>query len=375
MKLLQNKFSPIPILLLTVFVSFQLFAHEEGKNKSTSEQRARIKPTIINLELGETQQYFLVKAPPRLGSPTVLEEIEWSVNGIIGGNNTFGTITELGKYTAPSKISGSTEIQICAVTKEAKNNLLWATVLLKGKTPEYKTVKTWGEDIDELKYFKSPTSLAFSKDDDILITDYNVKRFTRDGKYISEFGEKRGDIENSFVNPQTVVVDSDGNIFVSDLRTGPPRIQKFTNTGEYLYGFAPKGTRENRVMDTKGIAIDSQQHLYVGDIDNMRVSKFETSGKFIKIIGKKGIKPGEFNLPSGVAVDPNDELFVSSYFGPCQKLSSDGKYLSSFAYPNPPEGAVHFLDIAADKWGNVYIIVKGISKLDGSLNPLIDKNQ
>ena len=99
------------------------------------------------------------------------------------------------------------------------------------------------------------------------------------------------------------------------------------------------------------MALDHKQRLYIGDIDSMRVRVFEHSGRFVRTIGKKGVHIKEFNVPYGVSLDANDDLFVASSFGPCQKMTNDGHYLFSFAYPDPPMGHIYITDIATDTLG------------------------
>ncbi len=321
--------------------------------------RARIKPTLTEIKPGGEQQFYVVKEPARLTAAYATNKVTWFVNGIAGGNDTVGIITKDGLYRAPQIVPKSPEIQIGVDVKTSSNQYLWATVLLNSERPKYRTVHEWGEPIDELKHFNDPKAITLEENGNILIADGKIKRFTNDGAFINAIGEPKGDYKGSLAGPLNIAVDHKGLIFVSDIKTGPPRIQAISKDGTYLYGFAPKGTGEGKVMDTKGLAFDSSQHLYVGDIDNIRISVFEHSGKFLKNIGKKGIFAGEFNVPYGLAFDANDDLFVVSYFGPCQKMTSEGHFLIDFSYPDPPDGPVHFIDIAIDRWGNVYLIVKG----------------
>jgi hypothetical protein len=327
--------------------------------------RSRIKPTIVTLKSGEKQQFYAVKESTRLTAAFATNKAVWYVNGILGGDKTVGIITKEGVYTAPESLSGSPEIHISAIAKTSSNKILFATVLFNGDRPKYSTVKEWGELKDTLKHLKGAAAIVQEVDGNILIAAGKIKRFSKDGEFIKEIGESKGDYEGSLVDPTNLAIDNEGSIFVSDMRTGPPRIQAFKADGEYLYGFAPKGIREDRVMDTRGMAFNSKQQLYIGDIDNIRVSVFEHSGDFVQTISRKGALPGELNMPYGLAIDPNDDLFVASYFGPCQKFTPDGHFLKGFSFPNPPGGPIYLFDVACDRWGDVYVIVKGAQSLDG----------
>lgn len=283
-------------------------------------------------------------------------------------NSTVGTITAEGLYQAPATTPESPEIIVGATISTVKNKNLWATVLFDGKRPDYKTESEWGESKDNLKYLKKPMAIALEREGNILIADGKINRFSNKGIFIDEIGESKGEYKGSLTESLNVTVNNEGLIFVSDLKTAPERIQAFAQDGRYLYGFASKGTGDGRVMDSRGMAINSKQQLYIGDIDNMRVSVFGQSGDFIQTIGKKGAFPGDLNAPYGLALDSNDDLFVINYFGPCQKFTPDGHFLFDFAFPNPPEGLVYLTDIASDSWGNVYIIVKGTQKSGGQFD-------
>ena len=336
--------------------------------------RARIKPTIVKLKSGSEQQFYVVLQPGRLTAAYATNKVTWFVNGLKGGNSTVGTITQEGLYKAPQKLPNSPEINICAEISHASNQYLWATVLINGERPRYKTIKEWGEKAEDIKYLNKPTAIAVERTGNVLISAGSLYRFSPDGVFMSKLGYSVGDVDAAMRGLLNVAVDDEGHIFISDTNTGTPRIQVYSPNGVFLYGFAHKGTGPGRVMDTRGMAFDSKDRFYVGDIDNPRVSVFEHSGEFVQTIGKKGAFPGEFNFPYGLTLDANDDLFVVSHFGPCQKMTSDGHFILDFAYADPPDGPIFFKDIASDRWGNVYIIVKGERLPEGKYKTVKDVN-
>lgn len=349
---------------LFILMTVSLLVYDGFANDPDAMNRARIKPTLVNLNPKAEQQFYVVKEPERLKAAFATNKVIWYVNGLLGGNETVGTITKEGLYQAPEITPESPEIHIGASINTGSNKSLWATVLFNGKRPSYKTVLEWGELNDSLKHLKDPTAIALEQDGNILIADGIVKRFSNSGDFIDEIGETKGEYEGSLSNSLNLAIDKEGLIFVCDAKTAPFRIQAFTQKGRYQYSFAPKGTSDKRVMDTRGMAFNSKQQLYVGDIDNIRVSVFEHSGDLIQTFGAKGAFPGELNVPYGIAIDSNDDLFVVNYFGPCQKFTPDGQFLFDFLFPNPPDGPIYFTDIASDRWGNVYLIVKGPPKYE-----------
>ena len=339
--------------------------------------RVRIKPTISIIKSGGKQQYYIVVEPRRMVSSYATNKVRWFVNGIPGGNKSVGTITNAGLYQAPDKKTKSSEIHIGAEVDNVSisNRYLWATILLDGVRPQYKTVKEWGEPVGSLEHLKDPKDIAIERDGSILIADGRIKRFSNEGTFINAIGETKGEVNGSLVTPLNVALDAEGLVFISDKRCVPPSIQVLSREGKYIRGFgASEGIGPGKIMQTHSIAFDNEQRFYIGDIDNMRISVFAHSGEFLQNIGRKGVKLGEFNIPHGLDLDDNNDLFVVSYFGPCQKLTSDGHFLIAFAYADPPDGPIYFTDAACDSWGNVYLIVQGASTPDGGFKVVKDEN-
>jgi YD repeat-containing protein len=56
----------------------------------------RVSPASARVLFGESVQFTALLAPPQSGG-----ELTWSVNGVVGGHETLGTITPSGLYTAP----------------------------------------------------------------------------------------------------------------------------------------------------------------------------------------------------------------------------------------------------------------------------------
>ena len=337
--------------------------------------RARIKPTLVKLNTRAEQQFYVVKNTRGLATAYATNKVTWYVNGIIGGNEAVGIITRDGLYTAPKKVPGSSEIHIEAKVNTTNNKTLWATVLINGQRPVYKTLADWGELKSKLKHLNNPTDIALEKNGNVLMTDGLIKRFSNDGEFINEFGRSTYDVDKSISGATNLAVNyEEGAVYATDGSEGPGRIKAFTDKGTYLRDFAPKGNREGKIMNVRGMTFNAKQQLYVADISNMRINIFDQSGKFIQAFGHKGSFPGELNVPYGIATDSNNDVFVASYFGPCQKFTSDGHFIIDFVYPDPPDGQIYFYDIASDIYDNVYVLVKGSQKSDGDYNVAKDED-
>ena len=65
----------------------------------------------------------------------------------------------------------------------------------------------------------------------------------------------------------------------------------------------------------KGVAVDSQGHLYVVDARFENVQIFDREGRLLLSFGEEGNAPGEFWLPSGIHVDSTDRIWVCDSYG------------------------------------------------------------
>ena len=71
-------------------------------------------------------------------------------------------------------------------------------------------------------------------------------------------------------------------------------------------GDAP-GTSER----PKGIAIDSDGHIWVVDASQCNVQIYDKEGHLLAYFGYGGGLPGQFGLPAGIAIDKNNRAIVS----------------------------------------------------------------
>jgi len=90
-----------------------------------------IAPATASLGVGATQQFVATEG----GAETT--NVIWSVNGIVGGDPTVGTVSPQGLYTAPATI---TSLQTVAVTATSKDDVAVsavATVTLRPPVPAF----------------------------------------------------------------------------------------------------------------------------------------------------------------------------------------------------------------------------------------------
>ena len=145
--------------------------------------------------------------------------------------------------------------------------------------------------------------------------------------YLGTFS-KYGDGDGELIWPVGIAIDSDENIYIADEWMN--RISIFTNSGHFLRNWSTQGDGEfNR---TSGIAFDLNDDVYVADSLNHRVRKFTKDGEYILQFGSFGDGPGELNAPWGVAVDDEGSVYVADHKNHrVQKFDANGEFVASLA--------------------------------------------
>ena len=77
---------------------------------------------------------------------------------------------------------------------------------------------------------------------------------------------------------------------------------------EAVSDFSRPGDAPGEMIWPAGIALDSQENVYVTDEWLNRVSVFDKGGSFLRCWGSAGSGDGEFDGPSGIAIDQQDVL-------------------------------------------------------------------
>jgi tripartite motif-containing protein 71 len=169
-----------------------------------------------------------------------------------------------------------------------------------------------------------------------------------------EFGFD-GTEPGAFYRPYGVAVDTDDYIYVTD--TGNNCVQKFTSTGEFVATWGSVGSGSDQFNRPIGIAVDSYGYIYVADVYNYRVQKLSPSGEFVASWGSYGTAEGQFNLPYGVAVGSDGNVYVADAANDrVQVFDSDGGFIAAWGSLGSGEGEFNFPSaLATDAAGNVYV--------------------
>jgi DNA-binding beta-propeller fold protein YncE len=163
----------------------------------------------------------------------------------------------------------------------------------------------------------------------------------------------QGSGQGEFNGPmRDAAVDSEGNAYVTD--TGNNRVQKFTDTGQFITEWGSTGLGDGQFRDPHGVAIDGDDFVYVTDSVNNRVQKFTGAGTYVLQWGGAGAGPGQFNWPLGIEVDGAGFVYVAdNNNGRIQKFTAAGVYVTEWGVNGLAKGTslVRFCNV----WGIAFI--------------------
>jgi sugar lactone lactonase YvrE len=135
---------------------------------------------------------------------------------------------------------------------------------------------------------------------------HQVFKFSPDGKILMTLGKAgiTGAGPDTFNGPSDVVVAANGNIFVADGHGDDTnaRIVKFSKDGKFIKSWGRKGSGPGEFDTPHSIVLDSQGRLFVADRGNSRIQIFDQDGKFIA-------QWKQFGRPSGLFISKDDTLY------------------------------------------------------------------
>ncbi len=140
-------------------------------------------------------------------------------------------------------------------------------------------------------------------------------------------------------NPRGIAVDKDGAIYIGDI--GNAAVYKMTPAGKIslFAGASGKSNSADGVgqnagfASPTGLAVDKDGNVYVADNDNNAIRKITPAGVVTTIAGKSGEAGGtdgkgvaaRFSDSTGVAIDQNGNIFVAdNHNAAVRKITPDG---------------------------------------------------
>jgi sugar lactone lactonase YvrE len=139
-------------------------------------------------------------------------------------------------------------------------------------------------------------------------TGHQAIKFSPEGKVLMTLGKAgvSGSGPELLDQPTDVVVSASGDLFVTDShRNGKNnRVVHFTKDGKFVKEWGRKGAGSGEISEPHTIAMDSRGRLFVGDRENNRIQIFDQSGTFLE-------EWRQFGRPSGITITPDDRIYVA----------------------------------------------------------------
>jgi len=179
--------------------------------------------------------------------------------------------------------------------------------------PQGKTRHVFGSLKGGEGFFKRPTGISIDAETHrVYVTDTlrdKVYILDADGRVLRSFGKHGG--ENGEFNLPTEVHVKGGIVAVVDAMNF--RVQLFDRDGNFLRVIGTSGDPAGGIFRPKGIAIDSENHIYLVDGEWGLVQIFDQEGRLLYRFGN-GTGFGQFSLPTGLFIDHTDRVYlVDSY--------------------------------------------------------------
>jgi len=130
------------------------------------------------------------------------------------------------------------------------------------------------------------------------------------GTVLRSFGQHGS--QNGEFNYPTEVLVKNGMVVVVDAMNF--RVQMFDRNGAFLGAIGSIGDSSGSLFRPKGIAVDSEDHIYLVEGMWGSVQVFDREGQLLYTFGERGTALGQFQLPSGMFIDQHDKVYVADSY-------------------------------------------------------------
>ncbi len=182
----------------------------------------------------------------------------------------------------------------------------------------------------------------------------NIGNVPGDEEYVSEFS-KYGSGEGELIWPAGLALDSQERVYVVDEWLN--RVLIFDRDGNFLSHWGGSGAEEGALNRPSGITIDPQDGVYIVDSGNHRIQKFASDGAFLSAWGGFGSEEGQFNSPWGIALDRQGCVYVADHKNHrVQKFTPEGEFVARFGSYGTGRGQLNRpAGVAVDPDGDLYV--------------------
>lgn len=138
---------------------------------------------------------------------------------------------------------------------------------------------------------------------------HQVLVFNAQGELLDRIGQHGDRHQYIDLNHPTFIALKDNILYITD--TMNASVVSSSLDGDFLNRFGKRGYHMGNFNRPKGVAVDSQNNLYVVESYFDFLLVYNGQGQLLLPIGGTGNDPGQFYLPSGVWVDEQDRIFIA----------------------------------------------------------------
>jgi DNA-binding beta-propeller fold protein YncE len=210
-------------------------------------------------------------------------------------------------------------VEIAGVATDSKDRVY---VFNRGEHPvivfdrDGRFLTSWGEGL-----VKRAHGIHIGPDDAVYLTDdldHTVRKFTSEGKLLMTLGVSGRASDTGiegidyrtikragppFHRPTNVALSATGEIYVTD-GYGNARVHKFSPDGRLRFSWGEPGSGQGQFNLPHGIAVDSDEQVYVADRENSRIQVFSPRGEFLT-------EWTDVARPMQVFIDAHDNVLVA----------------------------------------------------------------
>ena len=182
-----------------------------------------------------------------------------------------------------------------------------------------------------------PEGIEVLRDGRLAIADTHYHRVvicSQAGEVLQIWGVE-GEAPGEFIFPCDVMQDPSGHIYVSEYG-GNDRVQKFTESGEFVLEFGQPGTAVGQFQRASGLDWHAGT-VYIADAINNRVQAFTDTGELLGVIGEASAV--ELEYPYDLRVLSNETMLVVEYkSGRITLLTLTGEVVGRYGTTGRGEG-------------------------------------
>jgi len=217
-----------------------------------------------------------------------------------------------------------------------------------------------------------PTGLGINRENQLMVADthyFQILFYTLDGTPLPEktIGGSNGPNIGQFAFVTDVLQDRQGNYFISEYGEFD-RIQKYSPAGEFICRFGETGNGPLQFSRPQSMVLDSEDNLWISDACNHRIQVIRCENErpeLVRIIGNQGNNPGEFQYPYGIQLGVDGFLYVAEFGNHrIQKLDLKGKPIEVWGEPGrKPAQLDQPWTLALDSLGRIHVLDSGNNRI------------